>query len=541
MLFGVEQVDALLQAKEGENLEFKEAKSSYSFTDLAKYGCALANEGGGMVVLGVTNKRPRRVVGTRAFEQPEDVRRKLVGTLHLAIDFSETAHPGGRVLIFHVPGRPLGRPIRFNGIYWSREADSLVPLPESRLFLILAEGGQDFSAEACPGARLEDLDPDAIEIFRRLWMEKSKNGMLANLTREQVVRDVEAVIGDGVTFAGLILFGTRQALGKHLGQAEFIFEYRPTMSTGPAQERKEFRQGFFSYYEELWRLVNLRNDLQHYHDGLFVLEIPTFDEISVREAYLNAASHRDYRLGGSVFIRQYSRQIAIESPGGLPRGITPDNILYLQAPRNRRIAEIFARCGLVERSGQGMNLMFERSIRQGKSLPDLAGTDDFFVVVTLHGHIQDPQFIQFLEKLGQDRLQAFSTQDFLVLDLVHRERNVPTHLIPRARLLTEIGALEPVSRGRYILGRPYFVLTGRTGAYTRMKGISRPNRKALLLKHIEDNSASGSRLEDLMGVLPDQGRSQVQVLLRELRREGRIEVVGRTRAARWHPRKPRPE
>src|SRR5699024_5181143 len=111
-----------------------------------------------------------------------------------------------------------------------------------------------------------------------------------------------------------------------------------------------FREGFFNFYDELWRQINLRNDNQDFQEGLFVTPIATFSERPVREAILNAVSHRDYQLGGSVFIRQYPRRLEIDSPGGFPLGINVDNIIDRQNPRNRRVAEIFGRCGLVERS-----------------------------------------------------------------------------------------------------------------------------------------------------------------------------------------------
>ena len=75
-------------------------------------------------------------------------------------------------------------------------------------------------------------------------------------------------------------------------------------------------------------------------------------------------------MAGSVFIRQYQEKLIVESPGGLPHGISLDNILDRQVPRNRRIAEILALCGLVERSGQGMNIIYETSIKEAKQLPD---------------------------------------------------------------------------------------------------------------------------------------------------------------------------
>lgn len=61
---------SILEAAEGSRLEFKEAKNRYDFDELLHYCVALANEGGGKIVLGVTDKRPRHVVGTQAFLEP---------------------------------------------------------------------------------------------------------------------------------------------------------------------------------------------------------------------------------------------------------------------------------------------------------------------------------------------------------------------------------------------------------------------------------------------------------------------------------------
>lgn len=164
------------------------------------------------------------------------------------------------------------------------------------------------------------------------------------------------------------------------------------------------------------------------------MECPAFDEVAVREALLNAVAHRDYRVGASVFVRQYARRLEFVSPGGLPAGITPENILEQQNPRNRRLAEVFTRCGLIERSGQGMNLMFVSAIRQGKSLPSLAGTSAHEVRVTLDGMVTHSALVRFVERLGEERLRGFATQDFLVLDALARDVKLAEPL--RARLPT---------------------------------------------------------------------------------------------------------
>ena len=200
------------------------------------------------------------------------------------------------------------------------------------------------------------------------------------------------------TYAALVLLGTHRALGKHLPHAEVIFEYRSSEASTPYQQRREFREGFFLFDEELWNAIDAHNEVYQYEEGLFVGDIPTFDRRVVREALLDAVSRRDYRNGGSTFVRQFPGKLEVVSPGGFTAGVTPENILWKQAPRNRRIADVFAKCGLVERSGQGARLMFERSIRDGKLRPDFSGTDDYEVFLTLHGEVRDPMILGLLRE-----------------------------------------------------------------------------------------------------------------------------------------------
>jgi len=520
---------------EGERLEFKEAKKRYDLRELTHYLCALANEGGGRVLLGVTDKRPRRVVGTIAFPQLERLRFQLLEKLRLRVDVQEIQHPDGRVVVIEVAGRPLGTPIRVDDRYWCRRGDELTVLDDQRLREVFEETGRDFSAELCSKATTADLDPAAVEQFRRRWMEKSGNRALADTAVEQLLRDAELLDGDRLTYAALVLFGSKAGLGRHLAQAELIFEFRADESAGPAAQRLEHRRGFFAFADDLWQTINLRNDLQHYQDGLFVFDVPTFAERAVREAILNAVCHRDYQLGGSIFVRQFPRRLVVDSPGGLPHGITLDNVLDRQSPRNRRLAEALARCGLVERAGQGMNLMFEQSIRQGKRRPDFAGTDAWHVVVTLLGEVQDVKFLRFLERVGKEKQLAFGTGDLLVLDLVHRELDVPGDLREALSRLRDAGVIESVGRGRgtrYLLARDLYAAGGKRGTYTRRRGLDEETNKALLVQHLRE-CAQGAQIGELQEVVPSLGRSRVKRLLVELRTENRIRMEGVLRSARY--------
>lgn len=526
-------VAELLEEKEGELCQFKEAKSRFDANEAARCCCALSNCGGGRLVLGITDHRPRKVVGSNAFNQPERTRKGLIDKLKVMVDFQEYNDQGKRVLVFEVAGRPIGLPVQVDGVAWWYEGDSLIPMSEDIRRRIYAEAGIDFSSGICPGAEMSDLDENCIENFRKQWIQKSGNKRLSTLSSEQLLSDCAAITEEGVTYAALILFGKQEALRKYLPQAEIIFEYRSSESSGPASQREDFREGFFSCYDRIWELINLRNDKQHYQEGFFIYDISTFNERVVREAVLNAVSHRNYQMGGSVFIRQYHDRLTIESPGGFPVGINLDNILDRQLPRNRRIAEILALCGLVERSGQGMNLIYELSIREAKQLPDFSGTDDYFVQITLNGLILDKKMLSVIQKIGDERWEVLTTIDFLAINALYHDNALTRNMKFRLKHLEDIGIVEHIGRNKYVLARSLYLAVGQAGTHTRLVGLDRDTNKELLLKHIRKNGAKGTPLKELQQVLPGHNRSQIQVLLRELRNEGRIYCTGKTSAAKW--------
>lgn len=527
-------VEELLEAKEGENIQFKEAKNRFDFGEAAKCCCALANDGGGKLVFGITDKRPRSVVGSAAFDQPERTRMGLIDKLKVNVDFQLFNHNGKRVLVFDVKRRPVGLPVQCEGVAWIYEGDTLKPMPEDMRRRIYEEIGIDFSGTVCAGAAVDDLDETAIENFRANWIEKSGKKQLATLSKEQLLHDCGAITDDGVTYAALILFGKKTTLTKYLPQAEIVFEYRSSEVSGPANQREEFRIGFFACYDRIWELVNLRNDKQHYQEGFFVFDISTFNERVVREAILNAVSHRNYQLSGNVFVRQYRDRLVVESPGGFPLGISLDNILDRQAPRNRRIAEMLSLCGMVERSGQGMNLMYELSVQEAKPLPDFTGTDDYFVSVTLNGLIIDKAMLSVINRIGDERMESLSTDDFLAIDALYHQKPLTDKVRSRLKRLTDMGIVEHAGRNKYVLARSLYAATGQTGVHTRRVGLDRDTNKELLLKHIRSNGKSGTPLKELYQVLPGHSRSQIQTLLRELRDEGKVFCKGKTNNARWH-------
>jgi ATP-dependent DNA helicase RecG len=473
------------------------------------------------------------VVGSKAFDQPERTRKGLIDKLRVMVDFGLYEHEGKRVLVFDVASRPIGLPVQVDGVAWWYEGNSLIPMPQDILHGIYEETGHDFSGDICKGVSIADLDETAIDVFRQLWKNKSGNKRIGNLNTEQLLKDAGATTDEGITYAALILFGSTKALRKHLPHSEVIFEYRSSEAAGPAAQREEFVLGFFAFYNRIWELINLRNDKQHYQEGMVIYDIPTFNEQVVREGVLNAVSHRNYQLAGSVFVRQYRDRLVIESPGGFPLGVTPENILYNQAPRNKRVAEIFALSGLAERSGQGMDLMYELSVRESKALPNFRGSDKYLVRLTLNGLILDKRLLLFIKKIGEERQELLSTDDFLVIDALFHEKSMAENLRDRLKHLLEMGIIEHTGRGKYVLARGLYEAAGKTGVHTRLTGLDRETNKELLVKHIRASGVKGAPLKELQQVLPGHSSRQIQLLLEEIRLEEKIEPRGRGKGAAW--------
>lgn len=517
--------------------EFKEARTGFSKDKLREYCVALANEGGGTMIFGVSDRPPRKVVGTAAFPAPEKVAGQLLDEFRIRIDFEEFGHADGRVLAVHIPAHPIGRPLQVDGRYLMRAGESIVAMTPDRLAKLLVAGEPDYSAKVCPDATFEDLDPDAVDRFRLLVAGRADSLISRTLSSEQLLSDYDLILQSGITYAALLLLGKTKSTAQFLPQAETIFEYRSEESSIRHQDRVEFRGGFLLWQEDLWSRIDLRNEIQFVQEGFFNHKVSTFNEVVIREAILNAVSHRDYQLQGSILIKQYPRKLELVSPGGFPAGITAENVLHKQSPRNRRLAEALQHCGLIERSGQGVDLMFNTSLREGKRQPDFTGTDQHEVRLLLRGDIQDPQFVRFLEKVGSEGGFDFATEDLIVLDQISRGEKLSDLFKSRLGKLVDAGIIERIGRGRgvkFLLSRRFYSFLGRPGLYTQRLGLDREANKALLFAHIARSEARGAAVQELQQVLPAISRDSLRVLLRELRSEGKVITKGATRGARWH-------
>lgn len=116
-------------------------------------------------------------------------------------------------------------------------------------------------------------------------------------------------------------------------------------------------------------------------EGMFRKNIPFFPIEVVRELVVNALVHRTYTTRGDIFINIFPDRMEIHSPGRLPFGVTPKNILSQSIRRNEHLSKIFYDLGLMEKEGSGYDLIYAKLLGSGKPLPTVKETDERVTVI----------------------------------------------------------------------------------------------------------------------------------------------------------------
>ena len=160
-------------------------------------------------------------------------------------------------------------------------------------------------------------------------------------------------------------------------------------------------------------------------------------------------------------------------------------------------------------------------------MPDFTGTDEGFVKLTLNGMVLDAKMLSLINRIGNESMESFSTADFLVINALYHTEEIAQSMSQNLKRLETLGVVEHIGRSKYVLARGLYATAGKSGVHTRMVGLDRETNKALLLKHIRENGSEGTPFREQQQVLPGQSRNQLQVLMRELYKEGRVYCKGK--------------
>lgn len=481
-------IEQLRNMRESEDhVEFKRCQQgnlSFNGSDKQKpsdrrkcilgYVVALANANGGYLVLGMEDAFPHKVVGT---SQCENALGKLENEIYKALQIPVDAYElfdeqNNRVVVVEIPRHPVGKALRFEDVPLWRSGEELIPMPDKVLFSILQETDPDYSQAICEGVTIDDLDKEAIDILKEKYAHKQNNPTFTSLSDRQALSDLKLIEGNKVTNAAVLLVGKAEIIQQNFPQAKVQHEFRTTEGQERFDKRLSFVAPFYILIDQLWKAVNDRNGSVPVQEGAYMFDIPFFNEEVIREVINNAFAHRDYRLASEIVIKQYPTKLSVISPGGFPIGVTLENILTVSStPRNRLLADVLAATGIVERSGQGMDVIFRLTLSEGKQTPDYSKTNDYQVTAILSATVKDPGFALFIKSIQQElpENQKLSVFDVLTFCAIREGKQPKDKEI--AKRLYSMGYLEKrgkTSAIRYILPRRYYELTGNQSEYSEL-------------------------------------------------------------------------
>jgi predicted HTH transcriptional regulator len=357
-----EQIDLWRQvASEHRRLEFKEAKRQFDNRKLYEYCVAIANEGGGYLVLGVADKPPRPVVGTQAFRDPVAMAEKLFEAVGFRVDIEEVAHPEGRVLVFHVPSRPRGTAYDLEGKYLMRSGGALVPMSEDRLRGIFAEGQPDWLEEHSKAgldgqAIVELLDTQTFFELLKLPYPRERDGVIERLVSERLVDETEG--GHAIRRLGALLLAKRFEDFPDLSRkAPRVVVYTGTSKTETRLDQTGTK-GYAVGFQGLVRFVMAQLPQNEVIEDALRKEVKLVPEVAIRELVANALIHQDFMIGGaSVMVEVYSNRVEISNPG---EPIVPvERFIDGYQSRNERLADLMRRMGICEEKSSGIDRVVE--------------------------------------------------------------------------------------------------------------------------------------------------------------------------------------
>ncbi|MEE9289237.1 MAG: ATP-binding protein [Bacteroidota bacterium] len=353
-----EQIDLWRRSNsERQRLEFKEAKTQFDNRRLYEYCVAIANEGGGYLLLGIADRPGHPVIGTKAFSNPVAMAEKLFQAVGFRVDIEEVAHPDGRVVVFHIPSRPRGTAYHLEGKYLMRSGEALVPMSEDQLRRIFAEGEPDW-LEQYSKTHLDSqqvvelLDTQTYFELLKLSYPTARAGVIDRLLRERLIDEVSG------TYAIRRLGGL--LLAKRLDDFSDLARKAARVVVYPGASKLETRldqtgaKGYAVGFQGLVQFVMNQLPQNEVIEDALRKEVKLVPEIVIRELVANALIHQDFTMvGASVLVEIYSNRVEISNPG---EPIVPvERFIDGYQSRNERLADLMRRMYICEEKSSGID------------------------------------------------------------------------------------------------------------------------------------------------------------------------------------------
>lgn len=555
------EVEFKSEFKRDENGELKPSRLPDS--ELMDTVVALSNTNGGNIYLGVeddgtptgVHKDHRDTTQLAALIANKTVPPvgARVSALFLAPD--GTACDGGaQVTLIEIPkskaivasssGKVMRRRLKSDG-----EPESAPLYPYEIITRLSTLGQLDYSAFPVPDTSVEDLSPDEIVRLREaLAKNRSSDQALLGLSDDEVLSALRmTTLVDGKvtpTVTGILLAGRPEVMRRAIPTSAATFQ---VLDGTEVRVNQDFDQPLLYTIEKMREMLDPWNPEREFEDGLFRQSVPEFDQRAFREALVNAFGHRDYAVTGRVRVLIDDEGLTIANPGGFVEGVTVENLLTVEPHgRNECLMSALKRIGLAEKTGRGVDRIFEGSLFYGRPLPDYSGTTPASVSVFIARSAPDELFMRMLNEERERTGEALSLRSLLVLDALKRQRRLTVaglssqlHMVDAVtraivEALVEAGLVE--ARGSsparsYILSSKVYVRSGKGADFVRQSDIDKVRYPELIMKlaRQQGGSIATRDVENLLHL----HRKQAYRQLIKLVQNGDLAPVGRGGGAHY--------
>ena len=525
--------------KENLTIEFKSDIKRYPDNDLIDEIVGITNTKGGTLYLGVedngeitgVNKVHKDAIGVTALIANNtvpsiSVRAEII--FEDGYDVLKIEIPMSRTVVSTSSGKMLKRRLKANG------EPEVVPMFSYEVVTRLSELALlDFSAGPLAGASISDFDPNQ-KIRLRNIIQTMPGGEknLLSLTNEEldkalhITTEVDGKLYPTVT--GMLLLGKEQRIKDLMPTVKSSFQVLEGTKVRVNSETSAPLLEVFEKFETFSEAWNPEREIEY---GLFRVAVPEFDKAAFREGLINAFCHRDYTMLGAVRVLIDDEGLTISSPGGFIDGVTLDNLLTVEPHgKNPALADALKRIGLAEKTGRGIDRIFEGSIIYGRPWPDYSETTSTNVKLFIQRAKADDRFTKFIAD-EQNRLgRPLSISSLMILSLLKNEKRLSidqmaslTHfsegkLRGAIENLIEDGLVEGIGNGKsrsYLLSEKVYKESNRTIQYVRQTGIDKIAYPEMIMKlaKTQDGIITKQDVAELLKVTPEQAYSEIKKLV----------------------------
>ena len=537
----------MLPKRETLTVEFKSDRKKLSDAEIFEAVVAFANTEGGDLYLGIeddgevtgVHKLHESVTTVSAFianntMPPVSVRAEIIEDKYPVLKISVPKSYSG--IVATVSGKTIHRRLKANG-----EPENVALYPSMFATRLSDLRLLDYSAMPLLQSSIKDFDLLEVERLRQLISAYNGEKNLLDLSDEDLYKALGLVREQNntlyPTITGILLVGKIEAIKRHVPTHAAVFQ---VLEGTEVKNNDDFVLPLLQTIERLNNNLEARNPEEEIQMGLFRMSIPEFDKRAIREALVNAFSHRDYSKMGRVRVTVNDDGLTIANPGGFIEGVSINNLLTAEPHgRNPQLADALKRIGLAERTGRGIDRIFEGSLLFGRPLPDYTASTSVTVSLFIQRSKPDKQIAQLVSN-EQNRLgRPLSLNSLLVLNALKDLPKSTVSQIAEAINISEIaikaildnyigaGIVEGFGNGKnktYILSPKVYRTQAAKIGYVRQVDIDETRYPELII-NLAKNTDFLSRADvvQLLHVSP----SKAYNLLKKLVEQGTLERVNK--------------